>query len=195
MSAVIAEHRDIQLAHIAAQFKYDPLGYVCAAFPWGQAGSQLEPYQGPCPCQIKILTMLGDAMMARRFDGQNPVKPIRIAVSSGHGIGKSAVCGMLADWIRVCWPYSQGSATANTFTQLSTKTWANIRKWQKLSIFAHWFEATSERIYKPEDKDSWFLSTQSSAEENSEAFAGQHAANPRGIARSDGRQRGQAGGD
>lgn len=89
----------------------------------------------------------------------------------------SAFFGMVSDWIRVCWPYSQGSATANTFTQLSTKTWANIKKWQSMSICSHWFEASSERIYHPMDKDSWFLSTQSSAADNSEAFAGQHAQN------------------
>lgn len=171
------EHPDIALAELVAEFKYDPLGYVRIAFPWGEPGTQLENHLGPCPCQIKILNALGEAMRERSFDGHNAVMPIRIAVASGHGIGKSALVGMIADWIRVCWPYSQGSATANTFTQLSTKTWANIRKWQKLSICSHWFEATSEKIYHPMEKDSWFLSVQSSDQKNSEAFAGQHAAN------------------
>ncbi len=177
MSAVIQENPEFVLADLAAEFKYDPLGYVRVAFPWGEKGTQLENYAGPCPCQIRLLTLLGEQMRERGFDGVTPVKPIRIACSSGHGIGKSAFFGMVSDWIRVCWPYSQGSATANTSTQLDTKTWANIRKWQRMSIFAHWFEATTEKIYKPEDADSWFLSTQTSKEENSEAFAGQHAAN------------------
>lgn len=169
-------HPDIQLAELAAQYKYDPLGYVRIAFPWGEKGTPLEHHQGPCPCQVKLCTILGEEMRKRGFDGVHAVMPIRIGCASGHGIGKSAFFGMITDWIRVCWPRSQGSATANTYTQLSTKTWANIRKWQRLSVFAHWFEATSDRIYHPEEKDSWFLSTQSSSEENSEAFAGQHAA-------------------
>lgn len=177
MSAAQSIHPDMALADLAAQYKYDPLGYVLIAFPWGEPGTQLESYQGPCPCQIKLLSIIRDEMQLRAFDGFTAVRPIRVACCSGHGIGKSAFFGMLSDWIRVCWPYSQGSATANTFTQLSTKTWANIRKWQKLSVFSHWFESTSELIYKPEERDSWYLSAQSSAEENSEAFAGQHAAN------------------
>lgn len=171
-----AEHPDVQLAELVARYKYDPLGYVRIAFPWGEKGTQLENYDGPCPCQIKILTALTEAVRKRRFNGKDPVRPIRIAVCSGHGIGKSACIGMLASWILTCWPYSQGSATANTNTQLKTKTWANIRKWIKLSITAHWFEPGQELIYKPESRDEWFLGAQTSSEDNSEAFAGQHAA-------------------
>ena len=170
-------HPDLALADLVARYKYNPLDYVRVAFPWREKGSQLENYDGPCPCQIKILTALTEQVRARAFDGIHAVRPIRIAVCSGHGIGKSALIGMLSDWIRSCWPYSQGSATANTAKQLSTKTWANILKWQRLSITSHWFEATTELVYKPEERDSWFLSAQTCAEENSEAFAGQHAAN------------------
>ncbi len=177
MSTALSVHPDVELARYVAQFKYDPLGYCLVAFPWRKKGTQLENHDGPCPCQRKLLKALGDAMQERSFDGHTACKPIRIACSSGHGIGKSAFFGMVADWIRVCWPYSQGSATANTFTQLSTKTWANIKKWLSMSICAHWFVATTEKIYHPMDPDSWFLSTQSSSEENSEAFAGQHAQN------------------
>lgn len=177
MNAVLEQHPDLVLADLAVEFKYDPLGYVLVAFPWGEKGTQLENYEGPCPCQKRLLTILRDEMQERAFDGFTPVKPIRIACCSGHGIGKSAFFGMFADWVRVCWPYSHGSALANTFTQLSTKTWANIQKWHKLSVFSHWFESTSERIYKVESRDDWYLAAQSSAEENSEAIAGQHAAN------------------
>lgn len=177
MSAVLSQHPDVALAEFVAQYKYDPLGYVRVAFPWKEKGSQLENHEGPCPCQTRLLTILGEEMQKRGFDGHAPCKPIRIGCASGHGIGKSAFFGMVSDWIRVCWPYSQGSVTANTFTQLSTKTWANIRKWQGMSICSHWFEATSELIYRPHDRDSWYLSTQSSDEQNSEAFAGQHAQN------------------
>lgn len=169
-------HPDVQLAELVARYKYDPLGAILIGFPWGEKGTQLENYDGPCPCQIQILTALTKAVEVRRFNGKDAVRPIRIAVCSGHGIGKSACIGMIVWWILTCWPYSQGSATANTSTQLSTKTWSNIRKWLKLSITGHWFELGQELIYKPENRDEWFLGAQTSNEDNSEAFAGQHAA-------------------
>lgn len=84
---------------------------------------------------------------------------------------------MIADFIRVTRPDSQGSASANTFAQLSTKTWAAIQKWHKLSMASHWFESTSQLIYSPESRESWFLSAQSSNNERSQAGAGQHAEN------------------
>lgn len=172
-----AIHPDIQLASFVAEYKYRPLDYVRVAFPWLEPGTQLAHIDGPCPCQTRILGALQEAVQKRQFNGRDPVRSIRIAVSSGHGIGKSVAIAMIADWIRSCWPQSQGSATANTFTQLSTKTWAAILKWQKQSITSHWFEPTSTLIYHPAEKESWFLGAQSSSEENSEAFAGQHAQN------------------
>jgi hypothetical protein len=38
------------------------------------------------------------------------------------------------------------------------------------------FKSASDRIYRLGRKESWFLSAQTSREENSESFAGQHAA-------------------
>jgi hypothetical protein len=81
----------------------------------------------------------------------------------------------LVNWIMVTRPRSLGTVTANTFTQLETKTWSAIQRWHKLSIFADWFECTSNLFYEKANKASWFCAPQSSKEENSEAFAGQHA--------------------
>lgn len=166
---------ELRLAEAVAGYYDDPLGYAYFAFPWGKKGTFLEHHEGPCPCQIKLLTILRDEVRKRAFDGHTPVRPIRIAVSSGHGIGKSAFFGMVTDWIRATRKDSIGSATANTITQLDTKTWAAILRWQKMSIVAHWFDATTERVYRKNQRESWFLGRQSSDETNSEAFAGQHA--------------------
>ena len=51
-----------------------------------------------------------------------------MATASGHGIGKSTLVAWIVAWI-VVWimstrPHCQGTVTANTFTQLQTKTWA-----------------------------------------------------------------------
>lgn len=174
MKAVV-EHIDLRLADEVGKYYADPLGYVNFAFPWGEKGP-LERYKGPCPCQVKILTTLGDEIRKRRFDGVHPVAPIRIAVASGHGIGKSAFFGMVDNFIRSTRRNCKGTVTANTFTQLSTKTWASIQAWNRMAITAHWFEVTSDRAYRVGAKESWFSSAQSCSEENSEAFAGQHAA-------------------
>jgi len=82
----------------------------------------------------------------------------------------------LVGWIMSTRPHAQGTVTANTFTQLETKTWAAIKRWMALCITKDWFVAGDQRLYHKDHKDSWFCAPQSSKEENSEAFAGQHAA-------------------
>jgi hypothetical protein len=76
---------------------------------------------------------------------------------------------------------SKGTVTANTAEQLRTKTWAELGKWHRRSLTEHWYEYNTGRgamSYKSKSKpEEWFCSAQTCREENSEAFAGQHAAN------------------
>jgi hypothetical protein len=72
-------------------------------------------------------------------------------------------------------PRAKGTVTANTFTQLDTKTWAAIQTWARLLINRHWFTITGDSMYFRGQKDTWRVTAQSSKEENSESFAGQHA--------------------
>ena len=169
-----ADQLELDLADEVSKYYADPLGYAHFAFPWGEG--ILAKLKGPCPCQTKVLKILGEEIRKRGFDGRTAVAPIRIAVSSGHGIGKSILFGILDNWIKSTRPHCQGTVTANTYTQLETKTWAAICAMAKLSITAHWFEIGASRIYRKEAKETWFSSPQSCSEENSEAFAGQHAA-------------------
>src|SRR6185295_8272306 len=83
-----AEAAQTELAEFVSQYYDDPLGFVLACFPWGEGGP-LEKQPGPDAWQIEALEDIGRQVRARCFDGQNAVDPIRIAVSSGHGIGKS----------------------------------------------------------------------------------------------------------
>ena len=73
----------------------DPLRFVQEGYPWGEPG-ELERHPGPDDVQIAFLKELGESVRARAFDGFEPVKPIREAVSSGHGIGKSVVVAWYA---------------------------------------------------------------------------------------------------
>jgi len=115
---------------------------VLFAFPWGEPGSSLEHYTGPDTWQREFLDDLGHEVRDRQFNGKDPVQAIRMAVSSGHGVGKPTLVAWLVLWIMSTRPVARGTITANTLTQLETKTWAQIRRWAKLAINAHWFQLT-----------------------------------------------------
>ena len=167
---------DMQLAEELKNFVYDPLGFVLFAYPWGKKGTSLEKHDGPDNWQREFLRQLGEHVRKNDFDGFTPVMPVRMSRSSGHGIGKSTLVAWIADWIRSTRPMSKGTVTANTFTQLKTKTWAAIQTWCRLSITKHWFKVTNESFYHLQYPEAWRCDAQSCKEENSEAFAGQHAA-------------------
>lgn len=164
-----------QLADLMVEFYADPLGFVLFAFPWGERGA-LEEHDGPDEWQRQFLTDLGNHVKERKFNGADPVMPVRMAVSSGHGIGKGVLAAMIHWWIMSTRPHSQGTVTANSFPQLETKTWAKIRSWGKLCITSDWFNIGSDMVRHKVYPASWFSSAQSCREENSESFAGQHAA-------------------
>lgn len=168
---------EAELHREVAKYYANPLGFVLAFFPWGKKGTPLEHHKGPDTWQREALTWLGEQVKARKFNGHDAVQAIRLAVSSGHGIGKSVLAAMIVCWIMSTRPFAQGTVTANTITQLSTKTWARIQTWMGMCLTAHWFEVNSERLYHKKHPSSWFCAKQSSKEENSEAFAGQHAEN------------------
>jgi len=174
MTPLLAPPDNEALVELMASLKNDPLKFVYAAYPWREPGP-LEAYDGPDDWQRELLRDIGREVTARHFDGTNPVLPIREAISSGHGIGKSTTSGWIADWILSTRPNSRGTVTANTFPQLETKTWPAILKWTRLCITAHWFNIGAQKIAAKVAPDSWFVSAQTCRRENSEAFHGQHA--------------------
>lgn len=153
---------------------------VLFLFPWGQVGTPLEGHKLE-KWQRDFLKEVSADIKKNGFDGFNPVKAIRKAVASGHGIGKSALVAMLIYCIMSTRPMCRGTVTANTYTQLRTKTFAELSKWHNMAINSHWFEfsASALRLCSSDDelKDVWYCQGQTSREENSEAFAGQHTAN------------------
>lgn len=183
---------DAALATDLAQFYADPLGFVMYAFPWDTDRSlQLVELQspwrerygckfGPDAWACEFLESVGRDVTARGFDGVNAVAPIQYAVSSGHGIGKSAMAAWLGLWIMSTRPHSKGVVTANTGEQLSSKTWAGVSSWLSRCINKHWFTITTGkgamRLTHNDYPDSWRVDAQTSREENSESFAGLHAA-------------------
>ena len=82
----------------------------------------------------------------------------------------------LVDWLMSTRPNCRGTITANTFPQLMSKTWPALKRWTALCITGHWFVLTAEKMFHKQRPDDWFCMAQTCREENSEAFAGQHAA-------------------
>jgi hypothetical protein len=146
---------DSRLAHKVAKYYADPYGFVLMAYPWGEKGSPLENEDGPDANQKQFLIDLGAEVKASGFRGIDPVMPIQMCVSSGHGTGKSVLGAWIANWILSTRPHSIGTVTANTFKQLESRTWAAIRFWTKLCITAHWFDIRKTGIYSKESPEDW----------------------------------------
>ena len=109
----------------------DPYRFVVTMYPWRRPRTTLEHFDGPDEWQKQFLIRLGEHVKARKFDGHTAVEPIRMAVSSGHGIGKSTIAAWLVNWIMATRRDAQGTITANTFSQLQTKTWAAVNNWTR----------------------------------------------------------------
>ena len=106
------------LAEDLASFAHDPLGFVKYAFAWGAEGTTLEDWHGPDQWQSQVLREIGEGM---RVKGK-----VRTATSSGKGIGKSCVVSWLILWGIATHEHTRGVVTANTETQLRTKTCRNF---------------------------------------------------------------------
>lgn len=181
------------LAKNLAEVYSDPLGYVMMAFPWEteeniqivklppQLREQFGCEYGPDEWAREFLDNLGEQIRERNFQGRKAVKPIQFSTASGHGIGKSTLSAWLIKFVMDTRPYCKGIVTANTDGQLKTKTWAELGKWHRMSLTSHWFEYSAGRgamaLYHKKFKQEWRVDGQTCREENSEAFAGLHAAN------------------
>lgn len=184
MSTQAESYRSAQviLADEIAKYYDDPLGFVYFAYPWGEAGTELEAEEGPDEIQCEFLESLGKEIRGEglchpgeMFDGSHPVMPVQMSETSGHGTGKSAMGAWIANFIMSTRPFSDGTVTAGTYKQLKSRTWAAIRRWTKLCITAHWFDVQAEGIYHKQHRESWKVEIQSCKEENAQNFAGQHA--------------------
>lgn len=168
---------DADLVNFLAHTRHDPLLYVQYAYAWGQG--DLEGELGPRVWQSEVLDYIG-----RRL--RNPATrhlPIRIAVASGHGIGKSALFGMISDWGMATFEDTIVMVTANTETQLRTKTSPEIGRWFRRSVSCEMFDTNIMAIHATDKqrKATWKLDFVTWSEHNTEAFQGLHNKNKRII--------------
>lgn len=162
------------LGTIMADFKNDPLAFVLWAFPWGEGD-----LKGQYPDRWQI-AVLNDIKMGLEHNASLPEDqkvPIQIAVASGHGIGKTALMSWINLWFMSTHVCPRIIVTANTFAQLTGKTWAELHKWHDKMIHKHLFKWSAEKYVLKENPAEWKAEATPWSKENSEAFAGTHAEN------------------
>jgi hypothetical protein len=173
----MSRHANINLAEAVSDYATDPFSYSLFAFPWGQVGTPLECHTGPRRWQTNVLREIGDHLSnpATRFD------PLRIAVASGHGAGKSSLIAMIAAWALDTMPDCRVVVTANTENQLLTKTMPELLKWRGLALTRDWFKTAAMSIASAErgHGHSWRLDAIPWSATSPEAFAGLHNAGRR----------------
>lgn len=160
----------LELANDIGSFTHDPYRYALYSFPWGEG--ELRDVKGPRVWQREVM----DAIGAHLRNPETRFTPCRIARASGHGIGKSALIAMLTKWALDTCPDTRIVTTANTESQLLTKTSPEISKWARLAITKDWFKpnATSLTSTMPGRDKSWRADLVTWSANNTEAFAGLH---------------------
>lgn len=157
-----------KLVNWLADCSTDPLAFVLGAFPWGEEGL-LQSFHGPEPWQREILGMIRDGLI-------DVNRAIQIAVASGHGVGKSTLVSWIILWAISTKPDTRGVVTANTETQLKTKTWSELGKWYHRFIGKELFDLTATALMAkdPAHERTWRIDMVPWSERNTEAFAGLH---------------------
>jgi hypothetical protein len=167
---VTEQDADERLVELVAGFYADPWGFVRAMFPWGEAGTSLHNETGPDEWQAEVL-----GEISRRIrDGASDQEAIRIAVGSGHGVGKSALVAWVILWFISTRHNPQIVVTANTAAQLTTKTWRELAKWHKLCLNDGWFQWSATKFYLKASPETWCANAITWSKERAEAFAGTH---------------------
>lgn len=178
----MSNNQEQQLATEIFSLANDPLGFVLFAFPWGRKNTPLEKFpEGPDIWTIELFLDIHDHIL--RNDqmiaaGEEP-EAFQSAIASGHGIGKSACVAWLIIYFMSTRRYCRGTVTANTGSQLETKTWPELLKWHNLAINKHWFNWTATQytcVLEKNSEKNWKFDAVTWSEERTEAFAGSHNA-------------------
>ncbi|MBX3503348.1 MAG: terminase [Alphaproteobacteria bacterium] len=156
------------------RFARDPLEFVRQVFPWASPGSVLAQESGPREWQADILREIGRRLEANANAGVSDA--IRVAVASGHGVGKSALMAWIKLWALATFEDAMTVITANTDQQLRTKTWPQVAKWFNLMAGRERFSLGETAIVsrRKGHEKTWRGDRVTWSEHNTEAFAGLH---------------------
>jgi hypothetical protein len=145
----------------------DPLRFVQEGFQWGQG--DLKNSTGPEEWQAWLLAQIRDGLLT-------PGAAIRIAIASGHGIGKSTVCSWVCLWAISTAPDTRAIVTASSEAMLYTRFRAELRVWFRRFRAAEYFSmgATSLTSADPGHEQTWRCDLLAWNSNRPEAFAGLH---------------------
>lgn len=160
------QDHELALKEACVEFVNDPESFTRFMYQWGVG--QLSEWEGPDKWHCEIFRVIKDYL-----EGPE-TQPLCIAVASGHGAAKTAFIAWLIRWFMSCRAHPQVVCTANTESQLNTKTWRELAKWHKLALNQHWFEWLATQYYLKAHPETWKANAIPWSENNSEAFAGTH---------------------
>lgn len=162
----------------------NPEMFVLFSYPWGKEGTPLERFKGPRRWQREVLREIGEHIRSNK--GQIDMGALRTAVSSGRGIGKSALVSWLIHWMVSTRIGSTVIVSANSENQLRSVTWGELTKWVTMSLNAHWWEPTATKLLPAKwltelvERDLkkgtryWAAEGKLWSEENPDSYAGVH---------------------
>src|SRR5262249_53740630 len=109
-------------------------------------------------------------------DGLPLGKAVRIAVASGHGVGKTALVTWLVLWAIGTHRDTRGILTASNEAQLATRNRAELRKWYRLWKAKDFFELTATALIHadPQYQQTWRIDLLPWNDHRPESFAGRH---------------------
>jgi hypothetical protein len=162
----------------------DVEAFVMYAFPWGVKNTPLARFAGPRKWQREVLRDVTEHIKAQQ--GKVDFDTIRAAVSSGRGIGKSALVSWLVLWMLTTRIGGSVVVSANSENQLRSVTWAELTKWSAMLINSHWWEISATKLVPAKwltdivEKDLkkgtryWACEGKLWSEENPDSYAGVH---------------------
>ena len=143
----------------------DPVRFVETMFDW--QGPELKG-KAPEPWQREVLCAIRDGLPLG--------KAVRLAVASGHGVGKTALVSWIVLWAISTCRDCRGILTASNEAQLHTRNRAELRKWHRLWRGRAFFELTATALISadPAHEQTWRIDLLPWNEHRPESFAGLH---------------------
>jgi hypothetical protein len=157
-----------ELAAWLHEVSNDPVKFVEGAFAWGEG--ELQHSTGPEPWQRWLLEQIRDGLLT-------PGKAIRIAIASGHGVGKSTCCAWITLWAISTFPDARAIITASSESMLMTRFRAELRIWLRRFKAQEFFELTATSLISRDaaHEQTWRADLLAWNPNRPEAMAGLHA--------------------
>jgi hypothetical protein len=154
-----------EIADALVTCRADPELFVDTTFDWN--APELKG-KSPEKWQRAVLQAIRDGLPLN--------KAVRIAVASGHGVGKTALTSWICLWAISTCRDARGILTASNEAQLQTRNRAEMRKWFRLWKGQPFFDLTATALLSADvaHEQSWRLDFLPWNEHRPEAFAGLH---------------------